>query len=471
MAKPIFYTLHLSPPCRAVQLTAKALGVELDHQVVNLLTGDHLKPDFLKINPQHTIPVLDDNGVIVPESHAIVIYLVSKYGEDDSLYPKDLAQQAKVNAALHFESGVLFARTRFLFEAIFTGCGEIHPEKAEYIKKAYQLLEDTLVDDYVAGTTLTIADLSCISTIASVMGVVPMERSQYPKIYAWIDRLKELPYYEEANGASAAEHSQLILNIMKRNAANPCSRTNDQFVSSSGQVNNSSNYAAKKAKMGKVVLYTAKLSPPGRSVELTAKALGLELEIKPINLIAGDHLKPEFVKMNPQHTIPLIIDDDGTTVYDSHAIIIYLTTKYGKDDSLYPSDIVTRAKINSALHFDSGVLFARLRFYLEPILYYGSAETPQDKIDYLYKAYGLLNDTLVDDYIVGNKLTLADLSCVASIASFHAIFPIDKSKYPKLAAWVERLSKLPYYKKTNQEGAEELAALYRVKLEENRQKA
>lgn len=49
--------------------------------------------------------------------------------------------------------------------------------------------------------------------------------------------------------------------------------------------------------MGKIVLYTAKLSPPGRSVELTAKALGLDLDIKPINLIAGDHLKPEFVKV------------------------------------------------------------------------------------------------------------------------------------------------------------------------------
>ncbi|XP_065073872.1 glutathione S-transferase 1-like [Ochlerotatus camptorhynchus] len=220
--------------------------------------------------------------------------------------------------------------------------------------------------------------------------------------------------------------------------------------------------------MGKIQLYTAKLSPPGRSVELTAKALGLDLEVHPINLIAGDHLKPDFVKMNPQHTIPLLVDDDGTIIYDSHAIIIYLVTKYGKDDALYPQDIVTRAKINSALHFDSGVLFARLRFYVEPILYYGSTETPQDKIDYLYKAYQLLNDTLVDDYVVGNKLTLADLSCIASIASIHAIFPIDKTKYPKLAGWVERLEKLPYYKATNQEGSDILAAMYHDRLAQNR---
>uniref|UniRef100_A0A1Y9H1X9 glutathione transferase n=1 Tax=Anopheles dirus TaxID=7168 RepID=A0A1Y9H1X9_9DIPT len=222
--------------------------------------------------------------------------------------------------------------------------------------------------------------------------------------------------------------------------------------------------------MPNIKLYTAKLSPPGRAVELTGKALGLEFDISPINLIAGDHLREEFRKLNPQHTIPLI-DDAGTIVYDSHAIIVYLVTKYGADDSLYPSDAVTRSKVNAALHFDSGVLFARLRFYLEPILYYGSTETPQEKIDNLYRAYELLNATLVDDYIVGSRLTLADLSCVASIASMHAIFPIDAGKYPKLLAWVERVSKLPYYKATNQAGAEELAQLYHAKLAENCAKA
>lgn len=224
--------------------------------------------------------------------------------------------------------------------------------------------------------------------------------------------------------------------------------------------------------MPNIKLYTIKLSPPGRAVELTGKALGLEFDIVPINLIAGDHLKPEFRKLNPQHTIPLI-DDNGTIVYDSHAIIVYLVTKYGGKhlETLYPSDAVTRAKVNAALHFDSGVLFARSRFYLEPILYYGSTETPQEKIDNLYRAYELLNDTLVDDYIVGSHLTLADLSCAASIASMHAIFPIDAGKYPKLAGWIDRVAKLPYYKATNQDGAEELAQLYRAKLEENRAKA
>lgn len=121
--------------------------------------------------------------------------------------------------------------------------------------------------------------------------------------------------------------------------------------------------------MPNIKLYTAKLSPPGRSVELTAKALGLELDIVPINLLAQEHLTTAFRKLNPQHTIP-VIDDNGTIVWDSHAINVYLVSKYGKPegDSLYPSDVVQRSKVNAALHFDSGVLFARFRFYLVRLL-------------------------------------------------------------------------------------------------------
>ncbi|XP_058815242.1 glutathione S-transferase 1-like [Topomyia yanbarensis] len=219
MVKVKLYTLHLSPPCRAVELTAKALGIELDQQVVNLLAGEHLTPEYLKMNPQHTIPVLDDNGTIISESHAIMIYLVSKYGKDDSLYPKELVKQAKVNAALHFESGVLFARMRFTFEPIlFRGGSEIPTEKKEYILKAYQLLEDTLVDDYVAGNSLTIADFSCVSSFASIMGVIPVDKSKYPKIYDWLERLKKLPYYEEANGSGADELSKFVLSSLEKNS-------------------------------------------------------------------------------------------------------------------------------------------------------------------------------------------------------------------------------------------------------------
>lgn len=49
MSKPILYYLDWSPPSRAVTLTAKILGVELDIKIISLLDGDHLKPDFVKV--------------------------------------------------------------------------------------------------------------------------------------------------------------------------------------------------------------------------------------------------------------------------------------------------------------------------------------------------------------------------------------------------------------------------------------
>lgn len=218
MVRPVIYTFNLSPPCRAVDLCANALGIDLERKVINLLTGDQLKPEFLKINPQHTIPVLDDNGVIIRDSHAIMIYLVNKYGKNDHLYPRDPIKQAKVNAALHFNSGVLFARLRFVSESIFYRKNPVIPEdKLENVLKAYRLLEDGFEEDYVAGSSLTIADFACVSSL-SIVGVIPLDPVQHPKVHRWLSRLQALPYYEEANGSGADQLSALLVDMLAKNA-------------------------------------------------------------------------------------------------------------------------------------------------------------------------------------------------------------------------------------------------------------
>ena len=57
--------------------------------------------------------------------------------------------------------------------------------------------------------------------------------------------------------------------------------------------------------------------------------------------------------MNPQHTIPCMKDGDFC-LNESRAIATYLITKYGKDDKLYPKDVVTRAIVDQRLYFDLG---------------------------------------------------------------------------------------------------------------------
>lgn len=125
------YYMSMSAPCRAVLLTAKMVGVEINLKTINLMQGEHMKPEFLKINPQHTVPCLDDSGFVVTESRAICAYLANKvnntqhsnhflkrnlttgfwtqYGKNDKLYPKDPKDRALVDQRLYFDLGVFYA--------------------------------------------------------------------------------------------------------------------------------------------------------------------------------------------------------------------------------------------------------------------------------------------------------------------------------------------------------------------------
>lgn len=115
-AKLILYTDDSCPPCIAVQMTAKHVGINFEKRHLNLVGWDHLKLDFLKVNPLHSVPTLVDDGNIFWDSHAIMPYLVTKYGsgEAKSLYPDDLVLRTKIQQCLYFDTGMLFSRLRFL---------------------------------------------------------------------------------------------------------------------------------------------------------------------------------------------------------------------------------------------------------------------------------------------------------------------------------------------------------------------
>nr|UQQ66586.1 glutathione S-transferase theta 1 [Conogethes punctiferalis] len=77
MAIDLYYTPG-SAPCRIVLLVAAALNVELNHHLVNLRAGEQFWPEFIKLNPQHTVPTIVDNGFSLWESRAISRYLASQ---------------------------------------------------------------------------------------------------------------------------------------------------------------------------------------------------------------------------------------------------------------------------------------------------------------------------------------------------------------------------------------------------------
>ncbi|XP_030370755.1 glutathione S-transferase 1-like [Scaptodrosophila lebanonensis] len=202
MGKLTLYGIDGSPPVRSVLLTLNALNLPFDYKVVNLFAKEQMTPEFLKMNPQHTVPTLDDDGFYVWDSHAINAYLVSKYGKTDTLYPKDLQERAVVDQRLHYDSSTIGSTMRAItFPLIRQNVTEIPKARIDAVAEVYATLEMFLKNqDYMAGKNLTIADFHIIAVVTSLTAFIDIDAGTFPKFAAWLERMKKLPYYEEANG-------------------------------------------------------------------------------------------------------------------------------------------------------------------------------------------------------------------------------------------------------------------------------
>nr|QLI62205.1 glutathione S-transferase 9 [Streltzoviella insularis] len=202
-------------------------------------------------------------------------------------------------------------------------------------------------------------------------------------------------------------------------------------------------------------LYYTAGSAPCRLVLLVAAALDLQLALKPLDLMAGEQFKPEFLKLNPQHTVPTIVDD-GFSLWESRAISRYLVTKYGAKTNLYPEDPQARAVIDQRLDFDLGTLYPRFAQYFYPQIF-GGSPADEAQLKKLEEALVFLNTFLEGHkYAVGADLTLADLALVATVSTIEAA-GINLHPYPNVEKWFELVkSTAPGYEDANQKGIKQM---------------
>lgn len=191
-------------------MVAKALGVALNLKELNLREKkEHLTPEFLKLNPQHTIPTLVDNDFAIWESRAILGYLVEKYGKNDSLYPKDPKARAVVNQRLYFDMGTLYQRFYEFFVPQFMHGQPADPEKLKKVHEALVFLDGFLATTkYVAADKPTIADYALIASITT-LEVAQIDFSAYPNITRWSELCKSSLPGIEANEAGLTAMKQM----------------------------------------------------------------------------------------------------------------------------------------------------------------------------------------------------------------------------------------------------------------------
>lgn len=199
-----------SAPCRAVLMTAKAVGVDLNLKRVDLMAGEHLTPEYLKINPQHTIPTLVDGQFSLWESRAIQVYLAEKYGKNDTLYPKCPKKRALVNQRLFFDMGTLYQRFGDYYYPQIFASAPADPEKFKKLEEAMGFLE-TFLDGtkYAAGDFMTVADLSLLATVSS-FEVAKFDLSPYKNVTKWYNHIKSVAPGADLNEQGCVEFSRFF---------------------------------------------------------------------------------------------------------------------------------------------------------------------------------------------------------------------------------------------------------------------
>ncbi|WP_398475664.1 glutathione S-transferase family protein [Tardiphaga sp.] len=187
-----FYHFPLSGHAHRAHLFVSLLGLPHELIEVDLAAGAHKTPEFLALNPFGQVPVLDDDGTIISDSNAILVYLAKKSGQSQWL-PEDAKGSAAVQRWLSVAAGELAygpaaARLITVFGARF------NPD--EVIARAHILLariEAHLAGrDWLVGNGPTIADVALYSYIASAPeGNVDL--SGYPGVNAFLRRVEALP--------------------------------------------------------------------------------------------------------------------------------------------------------------------------------------------------------------------------------------------------------------------------------------
>lgn len=200
------YHFPISPNSRRVIAVLHHLGLDCELVVVDLSKGEHMTPDFLRLNPNHMIPTLVDGNFVLWESNAIMQYLCSKV-PDNSLWPSSNAgTQADVSRwqfwqAAHFGS----ACSAMIFERLIKKLRNMgEPDLQEIAKgeerfhRFAQVLDAHLKGrEWLVGDSVTLADFSVGSFLdLAEMAQYPM--TPYMEITRWYRNIEQLPAWKSS---------------------------------------------------------------------------------------------------------------------------------------------------------------------------------------------------------------------------------------------------------------------------------
>jgi glutathione S-transferase len=197
-----------------------------------------------------------------------------------------------------------------------------------------------------------------------------------------------------------------------------------------------------------IELYGGKTNRGGRCI-LALEECGLKYELRDISLANGENKKPDFLKLNPNGSVPVLVDGE-TVVWESMAINLYLAEKYGKN-GLWPAKVDDRAQVYKWTVWGIATLEPELVTVFLNRVMLPEAQRDADAASTAAKKASELLEILDHElegkkYLVGNCLTIADLN-VGHVVAWGTMLGIDMSATPNVLAWFGTIRQRPGFAK------------------------
>jgi len=221
------YMHPISTSSRPVRLLLAEYNIPCEEELVDLRTGANRQEAYTAINPNQTVPMLEDGDFRLTEGSAILKYLADKY--DLPCYPRDLKKRARVNELMDWFN------TQFYRDY---GYGLIYPQIFPHHKrrsdeanaatiewgqqragKWLRVLNDHWIgpdNQFLDGNDITIADYygAALLTLGETIG---FDSANYPNIRRWIANMKKLKSWDRINevfiGYAAANKDKTFVGV------------------------------------------------------------------------------------------------------------------------------------------------------------------------------------------------------------------------------------------------------------------
>jgi len=189
-------------------------------------------------------------------------------------------------------------------------------------------------------------------------------------------------------------------------------------------------------------LYDYGASPNCHKVRILLAQLGREYERVPIDIFAGDTLKPEYLEKNPGLTTPVLEIEPGVYLPESGAILLYLA----EGTEFLPNDPLERAEVHRWMMWEQARLFAivgALRFFLASGRLDPDSREARQQLRFSTAIVGQAEGHLATNrFFVADRYSVADIALYGYLQVAHEA-GVDMEAFPNVAVWLERVREQP----------------------------